>query len=215
MAKTTSIEIFSNIRSLIIIKCHRCKFFKKTFHQNYRVGFFHRGDNWRRNNSKSTALGNSTTTHLPQGDIKCRPALKLVGISVFTSNHPHNGLSDYQSSWLKLDRKLVRTKPGESSLERFVDSLLRPDGELLARPAVADNDGVWRWCSDITRSSQTILSLYPQTTVEFFSFLPTDKSASHHYTAEITVSFFTFQSQDLLLESLKSNNFNDGISVNL
>ena len=68
---------------------------------------------------------------------------------------------------------------------------------------------------DHLRPSSLSLSFYPQTTVEFFSFLPTDKSASHHYTAEITVSFFTFQSQDLLLESLKSNNFNDGISVNL
>ena len=49
--------------------------------------------------------------------------------------------------------------------------------------------------------------LYRQTTVEFFSFLLTDKSASHHYTAKITVSFITSQSQDL--ESLKSNIFNE------
>ena len=64
-------------------------------------------------------------------------------------------------------------------------------------------------------TNHLFLPLYRQTTVEFFSFLPTDKSASHHYTAKITVSFFTFQPGDLLLESLKSNNFNDGISVNL
>ena len=51
--------------------------------------------------------------------------------------------------------------------------------------------------------------LYRQTTVEFFPFLPGDKSASHHYTAKITVLFFTPQSQYLLLESFISNNLNE------
>ena len=40
LVKTPSIEIFADIRSLIVIKCHRCKFFLKKFHQNYNGGIF-------------------------------------------------------------------------------------------------------------------------------------------------------------------------------
>ena len=96
--------------------------------------FFHRSENWRRN-SKSTALGNSTTTQ-PEGDVKLRLVISVVATSFSIPNHLH---IHYQSSWLKLDRKLAETK---WIIIRKVCWLFTPETEGLTV-----NDRLWS-CSD-------------------------------------------------------------------